>query len=388
MSRFFSHVNTAKTILELYKGEMPFSAFLKNFFSKEKKYGSRDRRVISSLCYNYFRIGHALINETFEERLLLSSFFCTEEPSELLQKEKPLWYEKATLPLSEKLLIAGVDVNSIFPFNNELSNDIDVTAFNTSFLIQPKLFVRIRPRKKPIVLSKLVAAQITFEEINEMCLAFANGTKLENVLDINHDAVIQDLNSQRVSEFILNPGFEKTVKVWDCCAASGGKSMMAYDKLQQIELTVSDVRQSIIQNLHKRFKDAGIRDYKSFVTDVTDAAKLRAALGNKRFGLIICDAPCSGSGTWARTPEQLLFFKKEEITRYSNLQKRIATNAIPYLQKAGYFLYITCSVFEKENENVVEFIKQNSNLVLIKMELLKGYDNKADSMFSALFQLP
>jgi 16S rRNA (cytosine967-C5)-methyltransferase len=49
-------------------------------------------------------------------------------------------------------------------------------------------------------------------------------------------------------------------------------------------------------------------------------------------------------------------------------------------------LYITCSVFKKENEEVVEFIQGNSELELIKMELLKGYDKKADTMFAALFK--
>ena len=54
------------------------------------------------------------------------------------------------------------------------------------------------------------------------------------------------------------------------------------------------------------------------------------------------------------------------------------------LNNNGYFLYITCSVFKKENEAIVDFIKQQFHLELIKMELLKGYDKKADTMFAAL----
>jgi 16S rRNA (cytosine967-C5)-methyltransferase len=196
------------------------------------------------------------------------------------------------------------------------------------------------------------------------------------------------LNSQRVGELLPVKDFNTPVKVWDCCAASGGKSIMTYDLVSDVQLTVSDVRLSIIQNLHNRFKEAGIKNYHSFVADLTNSASLSGSLKQSAFDLIICDAPCSGSGTWSRTPEELVFFKQEEIIRYSNLQKSIAKNAISYLKKGSYFLYITCSVLKKENEEVVEFIKATSGLELIKMELLKGYKIKADTMFAALFKSP
>jgi 16S rRNA (cytosine967-C5)-methyltransferase len=388
MSRFHSHINTAVSILSLYKGEVPFSIFLKSFFAKEKKYGSRDRRTISSLCYNYFRIGNAATGKTIDEQIFTGLFLCNNKPVGIFQEEKPDWYEKMNVPLAEKILIAGIDVEKIFPFTEELSEGIDTNLFNTSFLIQPELFIRIRPGKHLIVKQKLETAQLAFEEINPNCFALENGTKLEEVVDINREVVIQDVSSQRVGAFMsaasLNGG---PISVWDCCAASGGKSIMAYDLLPGIRLTASDIRQSIIQNLHKRFREAGINNYKSFIADVTNAEKLRQVLHNSQYDFIICDAPCSGSGTWSRTPEQLKFFDEKEITRYSNLQKDICKNTIPYLKKGGYFLYITCSVLKKENEKVVEFITEQFPLSLIKMELLKGYGIKADTMFAALFQL-
>ncbi|MCW3080658.1 methyltransferase domain-containing protein [Segetibacter sp.] len=388
MSRFFSHLNTAKTIVAHYKGEMPLTVFLKDFFSKEKKYGSRDRKTISSLCYSYFRLGFALKEKTTHEKMLAGLFLSTTVPNELLQNEKPEWNGSITQPLSQKLRLAEIDVKAIFPFEGELSEGMDIETFSSSFFIQPDLFVRVRPGKTGVVKSKLIAAKTSFKEIIENCFAFANGTKLENILDINKEVVIQDLNSQRVGELLPVKDFNTPVKVWDCCAASGGKSIMTYDLVSDVQLTVSDVRLSIIQNLHNRFKEAGIKNYHSFVADLTNSASLSGSLKQSAFDLIICDAPCSGSGTWSRTPEELVFFKQEEIIRYSNLQKSIAKNAISYLKKGSYFLYITCSVLKKENEEVVEFIKATSGLELIKMELLKGYKIKADTMFAALFKSP
>src|SRR5690606_27157702 len=106
------------------------------------------------------------------------------------------------------------------------------------------------------------------------------------------------------------------LSVWDCCAASGGKSILAKDILKNIQLTVSDIRKSILINLEKRFASAGIKAYTAKVADLTDPSFShsplapserfsRAGTHHSAFDLIICDAPCSGSGTWARTPEQL-----------------------------------------------------------------------------------
>ena len=73
------------------------------------------------------------------------------------------------------------------------------------------------------------------------------------------------------------------------------------------------------------------------------------------------------------------------IDYYSNLQKKIVSNASKTVKASGSFLYITCSVFRKENEEVVEFIKNNLRLQLHTAQYLKGYDKKADTLFVALF---
>ena len=381
-----SYFLTAQKIIEQYSGEMPLGAFLKNYFSKEKKYGSRDRKMIASLCYNYFRLGVSLQTKTTEEKLLTGLFLLSNTSNDFLEEKAKQWNQKVTYSIDEKAQIAGVDLESIFPFNQELSDGIDAVELNRFFLTQPNLFIRIRPGKNDIVKTKLQARNIIFTKINPQCLSFANGTKLENILAINNDAVIQDMNSQRVSDMFALMSLPERAKVWDCCAASGGKSIMAYDFIPGISLWVSDIRPYIINNLQKRLKEAAIKNYKSFVADMTNAGKLKQEIDSQIFDLIICDAPCSGSGTWGRTPEQLIFFKEKEIASFSKMQTEIVLNAVPYLKKGGYMLYITCSVFKKENEDIAAHITANTSLQLIKKEILKGYNDKADTMFAALFQ--
>ncbi|THU32077.1 hypothetical protein FAM09_28030 [Niastella caeni] len=175
----------------------------------------------------------------------------------------------------------------------------------------------------------------------------------------------------------------KPLKLWDACAASGGKSILAYDIFKHIDLTVSDVRKSILSNLEKRFAAAGIKQYNSFIGDISTST---SEIQHATFDIIITDVPCTGSGTWSRTPEQLYYFDPHQIERYSALQKKIVSHAIPHLKPGGFLLYCTCSVFKKENEDVVQFISEQYPLQLLEKELMTGYDKKADTLFGAVFQ--
>ena len=271
---------------------------------------------------------------------------------------------------------------------NELTEGIDKDVFDRSFLLQPRLFIRVRPNRLRNVEKKLQTANILFETITENCLAFENSTRIEEVMELNVDYVVQDYNSQQTIALLTNVfPTTATINVWDCCAASGGKSIMAVDVLKNVQLTVSDVRDTILANLHKRFKAAGIKNFHSFEADLAHATSVTNRFAGKPFDLVICDAPCTGSGTWSRTPEQLAFFNPAQIDQYSQLQKKIAGNVISAIKKGGYLLYITCSVFKKENEEVVQFLVQNYSVTLAKMEVLKGYEMRADSMFVALLRV-
>lgn len=383
--RFHSYLNTAKKIIETYRGEVPFAVFIKKYFSSNKKYGSKDRKQISTLCYNFFRLGKALPQLPVEEKIIVAVFLCEEAASDFLQFHKPEWNEIITKPLEEKLTITNVDIAAVFPYGSELSAGIESAPFNKSFFYQPDLFLRIRPGKKNRVLKKLQDAGLPFELHADDCIALPNASKIDTIVQVDDEVVIQDYNSQKVLDVLKDDKPQtENLQVWDCCAASGGKSILAYDILQgKIDLTVSDIRESILFNLKKRFETAGIKNYHTFIVNL---ASENCQLPTVNCQLLICDAPCTGSGTWSRTPEQLYYFKSKKIDEYSLLQQKIVSNAIPQLQPGGLFIYITCSVFKKENEEIVNYIKEKFNLQLIKMESLKGYDKKADSMFAAAFR--
>lgn len=366
---------------------MPFSGFLKKYFSANKKFGSKDRKQVASLCYNFYRLGNAMPAASVEEKILAGTFLCEQSNNEFLNFHKPEWNLMMAKPIDEKINFLAIDLLKLFLWGEELSGGVDLSSFSRSFFKQPDLFLRTRPGQKDIVVNKLLQAGLQFEIDGDDCLILPNTTKLETLLALDKEAVVQDYNSQKVldglkTEKVFTSGPLK--KVWDCCAASGGKSILAYDILGgKMELTVSDIRESILLNLKKRFSAAGIKNYHSFVTDLSSE---KYSFPDQLYSLVICDAPCTGSGTWSRTPEQLHFFKAQTITSYAAAQRKIVTNVIPQLQKGGLFIYITCSVFKKENEEIANFINEKFHLQQLQVELLKGYDKKADSMFAAVFR--
>lgn len=380
-----SYLNSAKIIIGIYDGREPLSVFLKKYFATHKKYGSKDRKQIATLCYHFYRLGKALTNISDDEKMIIATFLCEHSVNDFLHFHKPEWNALTTRPPAEKISCVGFAVEDVFPWKEELSGGIDLNLFCFSFFTQPHLFLRIRPGQKENVLKKLKDAGLPFELKEEDCIALPNASKLEGTFEPDKEAVVQDYNSQQVLNFIKSPvpGFMHPISVWDCCAASGGKSILVYDIFQkQVDLTVSDIRESILSNLKKRFSAAGINRHHSFMADLTANP---FPIPHSPFQLIICDAPCTGSGTWSRTPEQLYFFKKEIIADYAGKQKKIVTNVIPHLKTGGLFIYITCSVFKKENEELVNFVKEKFHLQVLQMELLIGFDKRADSMFVAVF---
>ena len=388
MSRYHSYISSASLIIKAYKGEEPFVHFIKKKFAANKKFGSRDRKIISSLCYCYFRTSYLLASETTEQKIIKGLFLCESKSNDLLQELYPAFNEKITCPAQEKCNFLQVDPAAIFPFVSALGKEIDPLNFSFSFLHQPLLFLRLRPKKKHTVITKLNAAGISFSLLKNDCLSILNATSVDTILKLNKEAVVQDFNSQRVFDF-LNDHTEIIIKktkpaVWDCCAASGGKSILLYDKLEgNFKLTVSDIRKNILLNLQQRLQEAMVPVYKTFAADL-----LQGIPKDKEdtFDIIICDVPCTGSGTWSRTPEQLAFFKAGSIDEYASKQIKIAGNATSLLNKDGLFFYITCSVFKKENEGVVSVLQENYGLNLLHMEYLQGYNMQADTLFVAVLK--
>lgn len=321
------HLQTSLTLVQSYDGKEPFATYLKKYFALNKKHGSKDRKAISHHCYDYFR-----------------------------------------------------KMAAQFPLKDQISSQIDVDALINAYSKQPFLFLRIRPGKLHKVNQQLQNAKIDFITIKEDAIAIQNTTALDAIIQINKDVVIQDLNSQAFSSILTC--IKKEVKtVWDVCAASGGKSILMYDVLDKPALTLTDIRASILHNAEKRLAIAKVPVIQFAVKDISQSMSF-----SNTFDLVFADVPCSGSGTWGRTPEQLAFFDQAQLIHYTTLQERIIANCMKAVKKGGYLIYATCSIYAAENENQVKKILQDASFELITEQYFTGYHQQADTLFGALFK--
>ena len=389
--KFDNLLRYAVRILEAYAGEIPLQGYLKNFFRENPQMGSRDRKQVSEMAYCYFRLGHSLQHIPAAERILCGLFLSNYKPEPILEHLRPEWHAQIEKPVEEKLEIVRLtfpefDPLDIFPWKDMLSLGIDHRAFCLSFLEKPRLFVRVRPGYEQSLKNKLVNRQIDFLDADPDSLlpfktySFAGGTKLDDVFLLNREAVVQDLSSQKTA-LSLKPNGKREFEAWDCCAGSGGKSILIIDLFPGCHLTVSDIRESILINLSTRLGEAGIRPTRLFKADLTD----QNDLPRSSFNFIVADLPCSGSGTWCRTPEALYFFKSESISNYSQRQEKILSNICAHLNPGGVLVYITCSVFAGENERVSARLVESGSMKREQEDIIAGYDQAADSMYAARF---
>jgi 16S rRNA (cytosine967-C5)-methyltransferase len=159
----------------------------------------------------------------------------------------------------------------------------------------------------------------------------------------------------------------RAARVWDCCAAPGGKTLMLALRLGETEILATDVsakRMALMASRLRRFNYA--ERVKCVVADAASAAVETM----EKFDLILCDVPCSGTGTLARNPEIRHRLQKEEWARQAERQSRILREALGRLAAGGRIIYSTCSLEAEENERVVERIAKDVGLRLVAIEPL------------------
>ena len=381
MQFLLSHI---ESVITTYPGNPPLAFFLKSYFRQHPKLGSRDRKAISEAAFIYYRCAfelgkHQPVLPVVKAGLRL----CNSDNSFL---HRVLEAVETTAPPAQA---------PVFPV--PLSTGITTDAWMASLRHQPRLFIRVR-RRMDHVLAVLAQHGIDWHkeptegetlQQDSDCLSLKNGAAIDRLLD-EEDYVVQDWASQASIQLALgrmqDAGFVPQ-QVWDVCSGAGGKSILLKDKLPFFRLLVSDIRESILHNLKMRFKKYHLSGFETKVIDNTIAQQVDLTLGSRQFDTIICDVPCSGSGTWARTPEQFHFFETEQLEKFTALQFPIAANALPYLAPGGFFVYITCSVFEAENEAVVQrLMAAQLSIRLMYSGIIDGISREADCMYIAVFR--
>lgn len=377
--------------LQGYNFLEPFAIYLKKYFRANPKLGSRDRKNIRQLCYAWFRLGNAGNEYADVKRMAIALFLSYQQIdgfSERIFKDENLLsslalHPKSKLDLLMQLYSVKIDLTEIFPLIDLIESELPLDDFIADGFLRRNLWIRIN--------KKFESQTLAFFESNKLEFKIHSSSNLSVQLPDDFDVMssepfingwieIQDLSSQLLGSHYTPQSNEKWL---DACAASGGKSLQLLDNEPKIDLTVTDIRESILTNLQLRFKRNHIANYRSKVVDWAGANNHACQSELESFDAIIADVPCSGSGTWARTPEQKSSMTSEKLKQYTDLQYKISSNLLAALNQGGVLYYSTCSVYRNENTDVINKLINNHCLDLIEQKIISGIGTNADTMYFA-----
>ncbi|SDE86828.1 transcription antitermination factor NusB [Terriglobus roseus] len=157
-------------------------------------------------------------------------------------------------------------------------------------------------------------------------------------------------------------------RILDCCAAPGGKTAVLAIRHPQAEIIACDISPKRLEAMRKRMdRSESTKHVKTLLADMTaPPAELQAG----KFDLILCDAPCSGTGTLSRNPEIRHRLRQSDLPRQADRQKAILNQALLLLAPGGRLIYSTCSLEPEENLEVVNAVTTGSHRTIDLTSLL------------------
>lgn len=151
---------------------------------------------------------------------------------------------------------------------------------------------------------------------------------------------VQDLGSQLILDAV---GIEPGGHWLDACAGAGGKSLQLARLIGPSgKVTAHDVRPAALDELETRAHRAGLR-----------SVSVSRAAPTGSFDGVLVDAPCSGTGTWRRSPHLKWTTGPEQVVRSARLQADLLRRFSERVRSGGRLVYATCSLCRSENEAVV-----------------------------------
>ncbi len=154
-------------------------------------------------------------------------------------------------------------------------------------------------------------------------------------------------------------------QVVDFCAGAGGKTLALAAAMENSgRIVACDVSEARLKRAAQRLKRAGAFtvERRHMSTERDKWIKRRAGRFDGGFDRVLVDAPCTGSGTWRRNPDQKWKMTEADVEALTAKQSAILDSAARLVAKGGRLVYVTCSLLEAENEaRVAAFLAERQD---------------------------
>ena len=236
-------------------------------------------------------------------------------------------------------------------FTRSLGDDAEGTAL--AMQTRAPICLRVNTAKTDVATAQEALASEGIEtQLNDLAdgaLTVIEGArKIRNSFAFANGWVeLQDAASQAVVAACPSGG-----RVLDYCAGGGGKALaLAMDPGRHVFAHDIDPRR--MTDLPARAERAGASITTLPTADLADHAP---------YDLVLCDAPCSGSGAWRRSPDGKWALTGERLAELTAIQDEILTDALRLVAPGGVLAYATCSVLACENEDrIAAFLEAHAD---------------------------
>ena len=165
---------------------------------------------------------------------------------------------------------------------------------------------------------------------------------------------VQDAGAQYAATLL---DVQHGMRVLDACAAPGSKATHLLE-LCACDLLALDKDAQRLQRVTENFQRLQFRGQ----VQCGDAAQPDDWWDGKLFQRILADVPCSASGVVRRHPDIKWLRRPSDIAGFAQQQSLILNALWRLLESGGKLLYATCSIFEQENQQVInEFLRQHED---------------------------
>lgn len=292
-------------------------------------------------------------------------------PAALTEAERAL----LAAPVPSEADMAGLDWPDWLVPSLRESLGADFDAVSVAMRARAPVFLRVNRARgsRAAVRAELAAEGIATEPhpLAETALVVTEGARrlAQSAAYAQGLVELQDAASQAVLQLLPPLG---SSRVLDYCAGGGGKALALAAAAPKAKITAHDIDAGRMRDIPVRAKRAGAR---------IALASPGAVQG--KFDLVMVDAPCSGSGTWRRTPEAKWRLTAADLARLTALQAEILGKARAHVAPGGALLYMTCSLLEAENGAQVAAFLGRGGWRLEAQRRLTPADG-ADGFFAAL----
>ena len=335
---------------EVLQDLLPADVILDKYLKNRRYIGAKDRRFISDLTWKIIR-HRSQYTEMLKNQAsarLLTAIALKENDIELLFNGDE--YAPTLLSKEEKNYLNKADKfhdfseAALYECPQWLFDKINNTKLLEALNSPAPADVRVNFVSREEALLRLKKEGLFFVRtpLSPIGLRSEERINLNNCMTYQDGAIeVMDEGSQILSLLCWAKPYQKII---DYCAGAGGKALAIGAELNNEGVVwAHDINQSRLDKIKKRAERLDVSNIK-IIHKVTDTD----------YDRFIIDAPCSGSGTWRRSPDAKYRLTPKNLADICQTQAELLEFGATHTKPGGRLIYMTCSVLEDENENQIK----------------------------------